>query len=94
MNKKEHLIKVRPTIEFDVYSNILNDVLQAMENYADEQLLIQLVSVSLPTDDEIDKKAIEYGTNLIKGRIVWEQENQEKRRAFKDGCKYVKGYER
>jgi len=29
---------MRPKIEYDVYSNILNDILQAMENYSNEQL--------------------------------------------------------
>ena len=38
MTKKEHLLAVRPNIESDVFSNVLNDVLQAMENYSNEQL--------------------------------------------------------
>jgi len=28
--KKEHLLAIRPTIEYDVFSDILNDVLKAM----------------------------------------------------------------
>jgi hypothetical protein len=38
MTKKEHLLAVRPTIEYDVFSDILNDVLKAMDNYTNAQL--------------------------------------------------------
>ena len=40
MTKKEHLLAVRPNIESDVFSNVLNDVLQAMENYSNDQLIL------------------------------------------------------
>ena len=47
MTKKEHLLAVRPNIESDVFSNVLNDVLQAMENYSNEQLILSgVVSTS------------------------------------------------
>lgn len=38
MTKKEHLLKCIPDIEYDLPLSKLNLILEAMENYSDEQL--------------------------------------------------------
>ena len=37
MKAKEHLLMVRPKIEYDTTSTLLNDVLEAMNNFAEQE---------------------------------------------------------
>jgi hypothetical protein len=44
---------------------------------------------SLPTDDDIRKESIEYGSSLVDGFKPWVQKDMVKIKAFTDGVKYI-----
>ena len=71
MTKKEHLLAVRPTIEYDVFSNILNDVLEAMDNYTNEQLHTHRTSKLICGQFNADPRT-SSATKCTCGREKWE----------------------
>jgi len=75
----------------DIIRNNAKGVYPLADIAAAEILALFRLKLSMPSDEDVTKQAVKYGTRVIEGHKPWKQTNQMKIEAFLEGANYAKG---